>query len=189
MRETQKTDEEIARFVQSGDIEAFGLLVKRYEAKLKRYGRRFLSGDQAGVEDVVQEAFLKAYENIRSFDSSKKFSPWLYRIAHNEFVNVLRKKKPLLFFGTDIFFPHPIAKEQADKEANFQETRKLIDKCLKGLDLKYKEPLILYYFEELDYKEIADILRIPISTVGVRLKRGKELIKNVCEKSNGTPYE
>jgi RNA polymerase sigma-70 factor (ECF subfamily) len=175
------TDEQIARLVQTGDIEAFGLLVERYGEKLKRYGFRFLSGDLPAIEDAVQECFLKSYQNIFSFDLSKKFSSWIYRIAHNEFVNLLRKKKTLCFFSTDIFFPHPLSSETAEKGVNFRESRDLIENCLSRLDPKYSEVLLLYYLEELSYQEIADILRIPLATVGVRLKRGREAAKCICE--------
>ncbi len=178
------TDEEIARLVQSGDVEAFGILVTRYEAKLKRYGQKFLAGDRGAVEDAVQEAFLKAYKNIRDFDVSRKFSSWLYRIAHNELINVLKKKRldTLFFFDTDVVFPHPVANGRTERQAERRLFAEIIEKCLDKLNPKYREPLVLYYFEELDYKEISDILHIPISTVGIRLKRGKEAAKLACQK-------
>ena len=64
----------------------------RYQAKLLRYGRRFLAQDDH-IVDVVQDVFIKTYENIQSFDATRKFSPWIYRIAHNAFVNEIRQKK------------------------------------------------------------------------------------------------
>ena len=181
--ENQKTDESIARLVQSGDVVAFGELMIRYEAKLKRYGKKFLAGDAGAVEDAVQEAFMKAYRNILSFDASRKFSSWLYRIAHNEFINILKKKKrESLFVNVDVLFPHPAAKEQADQPAHDRMFKENINACLDELSPKYREVLVLYYFEELGYAEIADVLHIPVSTVGIRLKRGKEAVKDYCEK-------
>jgi RNA polymerase sigma-70 factor (ECF subfamily) len=182
----QKTDEEIARLVQSGDIEIFRELVARYEAKLKRYGKKFLSGDQAAVEDAVQETFLKSYVNIKSYDSSRRFSSWIYRIAHNEFINVLKKKEKgaLLFFDPDVIFPHPIAKEKTDKDAEDRLTSQMVGKCMDRLPFKYREVLVLFYQEEQSYEEIAEILRIPVSTVGVRLKRGREAAKQICQEFN-----
>ncbi len=180
-----ETDEEIAARVQSGDAESFGVLVERYEAKLIRYGRKFLSGIE-DIEDLAQEAFIKAYVHIRSFDANQRFSPWMYRIAHNEFVNALRKKSrgPLAFFDLDVLFPHPFAPEAADDEAGRRETKEMLEQGLAKLDPKYREPLVLYYFEELGYREIADVLRIPISTVGVRLNRGRELLKKIVNGAN-----
>lgn len=176
----ENKDEEIAMEVQKGDAESFGVLVQRYEQKLLRFGRKFLA-DRRDIEDLVQEAFLKAYTNIQSFDSGRKFSSWMYRIAHNEFVNALKKRSrlPLSLFDFDTLFPHPFAKETADAEVNEKEIRKMLESSLENIDPKYREPLILHYLEELDYQEIAEILRIPVSTVGVRIHRGKNLLKKI----------
>ena len=179
------TDEEIAREVQSGDVNIFGVLIKRYEKKMLRYAKKFLF-DYDDAEDIVQEVFLKAYINIQSFDTGRKFSSWLYRIAHNEFINAIKKKKrqPLSFFDPDTLFPRMISKENADTKANERELSQMLDKCLNKLNTKYREPLILYYFEEMSYKEIADVLRVPIATVGIRLQRGKKNMKTLYEKLN-----
>ena len=176
-------DEEIVRMVQSGKIELFGILVKRYQEKMLRYGRKFLFNHN-DIEDLVQEIFIKAYTNIQSFDASRKFSAWLYRIAHNEFINAIKKKgkEPLPFFDLDILWPHSVSKESADKETNQRELRQMMKQCLDKLSPKYRELLVLYYFEELTYREIADVLHIPIATVGIRLKRGKEIMKSLFQK-------
>jgi RNA polymerase sigma-70 factor (ECF subfamily) len=178
MDSIQKTDEDIAREVQAGNAQEFAALIDRYEAKLIRYGRRFLSSNDE-VQDAVQEAFIKAYVNLRSFDPSRRFSPWIYRIAHNEFVNAIKKrgKENVSLSDFDTVFPHPVARETADEAATTSELRRFLDARLHGLDPKYREPLVLYYFEEMDYKEIADVLHIPVATVGVRLKRGKDMLK------------
>lgn len=177
------TDEKIIRLVQSGEVEFFGALVERYEAKMLRYARKFLF-EYEDAEDLVQGVFLKAYVNIQSFDASKKFSSWLYRIAHNEFINAIKKKgrESLPFFDVDILFPRAVSKENTDNKINEEELRLILDKCLGKLDPKYREPLILYYFEDLNYKEIADVLRIPVSTVGVRLRRAKKAMKFIYQK-------
>jgi DNA-directed RNA polymerase specialized sigma24 family protein len=86
----EQSDEDLARVVQGGETDAFGTIVLRYEDKLRRYAKRFLLTDE--VDDHLQDIFLSAFENIRSFDSSRKFSPWTYRIAHNMFVNAIRKR-------------------------------------------------------------------------------------------------
>lgn len=177
------TDEQIAKTVQQGDADAFGKLIERYEAKMTRYARRFLFiGDDS--KDIVQDIFIKAYMNMKSFDASRRFSPWLYRIAHNELVNAMKKRtrSPVFSFDFDTLLPHPAAKETADEQANQNEIRKLLESSLDKLDAKYKDPLVLYYLEELDYKEIAEVLQIPIATVGVRLKRGKVLLGSIVQK-------
>lgn len=177
------TDEEIALLVQQGDMESFGVLVGRYEAKMLRYARKFLFKNE-DAEDNVQDVFIKAYRNIQSFDVKRKFSPWIYRIAHNQFLNALKRKEKdfIPLFNLDVLFPHYFLKESAEDEMNVKELKKMLDKILQKLKPKYREPLILYYFEMLDYKEIAEVLQIPTSTVGVRLRRGKEIMKEHIKK-------
>jgi len=179
----QLSDEDIAQMVQSGKANFFNILVKRYEAKMMRYAKKFLFNHN-DIEDLVQEVFIKAYTNIQSFDASRKFSAWLYRIAHNEFINLIKKKgkEPVSFFDIDVLLPHYASKEKADKDVNEKELRKMLDKCLNKINPKYREPIILYYFEDLSYKEIAGILHIPISTVGIRLKRGKKIMRSIYQK-------
>jgi len=178
-------DEKIVEFVQGGNADIFGALVSRYEAKLLRYINKFLFfGDEA--KDLLQDIFIKTYVNIKSFDINQRFSPWIYRIAHNELINAIKKRKSdksinFFDFDLDILLPHPIAKETTDGELEIKEMRELLDKGLKEINLKYKEPLVLHYFEDMSYAEIADILKIPISTVGVRIKRGKEALKKVVK--------
>lgn len=176
-----KSDEAIAREVQRGNIESFGELVARYEPKIMRYARKFLL-ERDDAQDLVQEVFLKTYENIRSFDATRKFSSWIYRIAHNEFLNAIAKRssgKLVSLFDFDVFLPPLFAPETADEGANRKELRAALDSKLAALDPKYREPLVLYYYEELEYREIADVLKIPVSTVGVRLRRGREMLKKL----------
>lgn len=172
------SDEQIAQSVQSGDAELFGDLIDRYEAKLKRYGRKFLSY-QDEIEDLVQDVFIKAYSNIKSFDPEMRFSPWIYRIAHNTFVNQLKRKQrqgPTVF-DFDTILPILSSKETADAEVLSAELRAELDEILIDLPVKYREVLILHYFEELSYKEISDVLQIPVTTVGVRMNRGRLKLK------------
>lgn len=181
----QQSDEEVAKLVQKGDQEAFGILVERYEEKLLRYGRRFLSRSE-DIEDIVQDVFMSCYQNLQSFDSSQKFSPWIYRIAHNAFVNGLRKNKrsPLVFVDFDAFVAHPIYEDPAPKEREQEEIKKMIEKGLASLSPKYREVLVLYYLEELSYKEIADIIKVPTGTVGIRIKRAKDALRSAYDQLN-----
>lgn len=181
------TDEEVAALVQGGNIEEFGVLVLRYEDKLSRYGRRFLS-EKEDIEDLVQEIFIKVFQNIQSFDLGQRFSPWIYRIAHNTFVNQLKKNSRNPFFiDFDALVAHPAYEDPQNSEQERQEMRKMIDLGLQKISPKYREVLILYYLEEVGYKEIGDILEIPSGTVGVRLRRAKAALAEVYKKMN-IPY-
>ncbi len=172
------TDEKIMSLVQSGQEDFFGILMDRYKSKMLRYARRFLF-NFGNADDLVQDVFVNAYVNINGFDTSKKFSPWLYRIAHNYFINEIKKRNrnPLIFLDLDVLLPHLISDKNPSTEAVDKELKEELELCLDKIDLKYKEVLILYFFEGLSYKEIAEILHIPINAVGVRINRGKKMIK------------
>ncbi len=177
-RNEKITDEKLAFHIQQGDKEKFGFLMNRYNEKLLHYGRKFIT-DTYKIEDLVQDIFIKAYENIMNFDTTRKFSPWIYRIAHNVFINDMKKKKTVSFsiFDFDAILPHPGYEDFLPKETMDSNIKNLVEKGLENLSIRYKEILILYYMEDLSYKEIAEILKIPIGTVGIRLKRARDSLK------------
>jgi RNA polymerase sigma-70 factor (ECF subfamily) len=181
----QLTDEELVARVQQGDKETFGALMERYEEKLLRYGRKFLSRHE-DIEDIVQDVFVSAYQNIKDFDTSQRFSPWVYRIAHNALINALKRHSynPLTLVDFDTLVSHTAYEDPAPLEREQREMRAMIDRGLDRLQPKYREVLILHYLEDMQYKEIADILQIPSGTVGIRIKRAKEALRAVYEKMN-----
>lgn len=174
------SDAEVARLVQAGDKEKFGILMERYEQKLLRYGKKFLL-EKDNIEDVIQEVFIKTYQSIQSYDANQPFSPWIYRIAHNTFINYVKKRQrgPLYLFDFDTLIAHPVA--EPDRTSEEKEMKVVVEKGLTQLSPAYREIMVLYYLEGLGYKEIAEILQIPIGTVGIRLKRAKEALKKVYD--------
>ena len=188
MSDIESTDEILAARAQEGDLHAFGELVGRYTDKIRRYGMRYF-GDADDREDHVQKVFIKAYTNLQSFDTKRRFSPWIYRIAHNEFVNVIKRRsrykiQSLFDFDLDVLLPQGKFQESVEDTYSKQELRESLEASMDELDRKYKDPLVLYYFEELSYEEIANILEIPKSTVGVRLRRGRDKLKTLIEKTD-----
>jgi RNA polymerase sigma-70 factor (ECF subfamily) len=177
-----ESDEEIAIRIQKGDSEFLGVLMERYTEKLTRYGKKFLS-DSGNIEDIVQDVFIKTYQNIQNFDTSLKFSSWIYRIAHNAFVNGLKKqqKSPILmdYFDLDIFVSHYTYIDPKIEEREYKDLLIMIEKGLDQLKPKYKEVIILHYIENMSYKDISDIIRIPTGTVGIRIMRGREQLKKI----------
>ena len=180
------SDEQIATSVQKGNLEDFGELVLRYGKKIQNYLFRFIQTKEE-VEDLTQDIFLKAYSNILSFNPKKKFTPWLYQIAHNELVNYLRKKHYLstkfINLDLDILAAKSVSKNDILKDLENNLKFELIDKNLNKLNFKYRQPFVLFFYENLSYQEISDILKIPISTVGTRIKRAKEIIKKSVNNS------
>lgn len=176
-------DEEIVALVQNGDQNAYGEIMKRYEAKMKRYATRFFR-EKEEITDLVQDVFVKAYVNIQSFDKSQRFSPWIYRIAHNEFVNKIAWKSIRNFVQIDGDELLPLtlaAPENVMREAVKSDEKNIMEKYLSELPDKYKTPIIMFYYEDLSYDEISEILQIPPNTVGVRIKRAKDKLKEIIE--------
>ncbi len=178
-------DETIVRLVQAGDSDQFGELISRYEAKLIRYARKFFY-NQDTVKDLVQDTFIKAYTNLQSFDPKQRFSPWLYRIAHNTFINEIRRQSrfPFDLFAVDTLLPQLRAKETADGVVLAEEIKQAMERVLDQLPVKYREVIVLHYYEEFSYAEISDVLEIPVTTVGVRLSRARTKIEALLKTHN-----
>ncbi len=180
MKEIQKmSDEELVEYVRKQDKEAYAEVIKRYKDRLLRYAL-YLSGDEDKAEDVVQESFVKAYINLNGFDTKKKFSSWIYRIVHNEAMNILNENKRQLPLDNSIDFDSGVDLED---QLIRKELKNKARDCLKRLPVIYKEPLLLYFLEEKSYEEISDVLRMPVGTVGTRINRAKLLMKKICQET------
>ena len=159
------------------DQDNFAYLMNRYEAKLSRYIRRISGLRAEDAEDILQDVFIKTYQNINSFDKSLKFSSWIYRIAHNEVISNWRKKKArpeeATWDVTDLL--NNLADDtDMSKNIDIEYLRKNIDTILASMDMKYREVLILKFLEEKDYREISDILKKPMGTVATLISRAKK---------------
>ena len=186
----EPTDEVLAAQLQQGDEQALSGLMQRYEPKLMRYGQRFLGGQSEDVlRQAVQDIFIAAYQNIEGFDIRQRFSPWIYRIAHNAFVDILRQRTRQPVYGLDFdkIISHPVHEDEYVKEKESEEIRVLVEKGLGALPTAQREIIVLYYFEELSYREIADVLHLPVSTVGVRLARARASLKKTLPDSSAFP--
>jgi len=172
------SDEKVVEITRTKNKEAYAEIVRRYQAKLMRYAK-YLVNDDDRAADVVQDAFIKAYTNLNGFNVKRKFSSWIYRIVHNEAINLINKykrEKPL--FENTVFD----SGVNIEKEYTQKEVRKMTRDCLNDLPLLYREPLGLYFLEDKSYSEISDILRIPIGTVGTRINRAKLIMKKICQR-------
>lgn len=173
------TDEQIVKLVQGGEIEEYGKIVKAYEGRLYGYVRNLTNQGREEVEDLVEDILIKGYENIQGFDITKSFSSWIFRIAHNTAIDFFKKKKlkqENIEDKEEILISNDKLIEELEIE---KEEKKLIQKALEKLELNYKEVIILYFFEERSYEEIADILHTSTSNVGVLLSRSKEKLKKI----------
>lgn len=172
-----KTDEEIVVLVRKGNQKLYTHIIQRYQTKLMRYAQ-YLLGDHDKASDAVQESFIKAYISLNGFHIKKKFSSWIYRIVHNEAINLIDKHKKHIRLDNDTDFADGVNMEDSYiKEEIVSHARE----CLEQMELIYREPLSLYYLEEKSYDEISDILRLPMGTVATRINRAKVIMRKICQ--------
>jgi RNA polymerase sigma-70 factor (ECF subfamily) len=180
-----KTDEELVRLTLK-DREIFGVLMKRYEARLKRYIRRISNCRAEEAEDVLQDAFIKAYQNLNSFDHGQKFSSWMYRIARNQVISNYRKIRSRAEGHSEPADEDALrtlaSKLDVRKEMEEGEARAAVSRVLNAMDVKYRDVLVLKYLEEKDYREMSDILKKPMGTVATLLFRAKKKFREQAEK-------
>lgn len=171
--------------VLKGDQNAFSEIVEIYKDKVFQICYRML-GNRHEAEDISQEAFMRAFANIQSFNIQMKFSTWLYRIATNLCIDRIRKKKPDYFLdaevaGTDgLTMYSQIAADTVlpEEELEALELQETIQAEIVKLPEKYRSAIVLKYVEELSLKEISAILDLPIGTVKTRIHRGREALRN-----------
>ena len=174
------TDEQLLAEHLAGRPERFAQLVRRHSDELFRFLARF-TGNSATADDLVQEVFLQVYQSAGSFDPSRRFKPWLFTIAANKARDLLRSRRrrpevPLdagvaneapegqtfLDFLADESLPPPGA-------ASLEEQRAFVRKVMSEMPQRLREVLILSYYHGFPYKQIAEILGIPLGTVKSRL--------------------
>ncbi len=173
----------IAR-VRAGEEHYFSCIIMRYERKLRAYVTQLASrGDD--VDDIVQTVFIKALDRLETFDARRKFSPWLYRIAHNETMNWLNAHTRRRTVSLDD--PDLTEHAQADHDTATAldewiatELRGALHDAVGDLPEQYASVIRMYYFEEMSYKDIAVALQKPVGSIGTLLHRAKKrLLTNV----------
>ena len=177
------SDKEIIQLTLD-NIDYFACVFLKYEKKLLRYVAKLSDCQLVEAEDILQEAFIKIWKNLRGYDNNLLFENWIYRIVHNEAISHWRKKArhnkylatsegPILNLETS---------EDADSSVEADENYKDIEVFLPHLEEKFREVLLLKYFENKSYDEISDILKIPEGTVATRINRAKKAMKKLISK-------
>jgi RNA polymerase sigma-70 factor, ECF subfamily len=167
-----KDDESLILRCQAGEIELFEELVTRYQRGLFNVALRML-GSYEDARDATQNAFVKAYEHLGTFDPTQRFFNWIYRILKNECLNVLRARRPSE--PVSVEWParfEPDAVESAERQ-------RAIQAALLALSTDYREVLVLRHFTELSYEEIASLLGVPVKTVKSRLYTARQRLSEL----------
>jgi RNA polymerase sigma-70 factor (ECF subfamily) len=161
-------DQSIVRQCLAGDAASFEALVTRYQRVFFTLAVRML-GDREDASDVVQNAFIKIYENLHTFDPARRFFSWAYRILVNECLNARRARRPVE--------PIPLNLSSAGgplEALETEERRRRVRQALLGLSFEHREVVVLRHFTELSYEEIGSTLNLPVATVKSRLHAARQ---------------
>ncbi len=161
---------EIVRQAQSGDREAFGRLMKLHAGAVYNFAHRYMP-DKDDVDDVVQDVFLKAFQNLSRFDPSQRlFKSWLFKITANTSLDILKKRRHAEGYkkehnpGRGMQFENPGVNESS------VHNRRELQYALQDLPDRERQAVLLFFYHDLTHREISDVLWIPLGTVKSRLR-------------------
>ncbi len=174
------SDEELLARHQAGESDAFNEIVNRYSAELYRFLARF-TGNLTAADDLVQESLLQAHQSAERFDVSRRLRPWLFTIAANKARDWLRSQRR----RTEVSLDAQVGRN-SDESVSFAEVfegrdplpedligqaeeRELVRQVIEQLPAALRQVLVLGYFQQLPYKDIAEIVGVPVGTVKSRL--------------------
>ena len=172
------SDKTLISLIQKGNTNAFGLLVSKYQLRVKSLGKSFFR-NETDAEDFVQDVFLKVYTSLDSFRGDAQFSTWLMRIAYNTAINSVKRAKEYLPLndGFEIEDSSLNPEERQLKKLTVQAVRE----TLKEIPEKFAVCLDLYFFYDFSYTDISEMLDLPINTVKSHIFRAKKLMKAKLE--------
>lgn len=164
---------------RKGKVEAYNLLVSRWEKRVYNYLLRLVRNREDAL-DLTQDVFLKAYQNLAKLDDPGRFSPWLFRIAHNEAYSLLRKNR---------LDDQELAVDPSTGDAASQlypiEMTLAVEAALGRLSPDQREAVVLKVLQGFKFEEMAEILETPVSTVKSRLYTALDLLKEVLAPNQG----
>ena len=163
-------DSDLIAYARRGDVDAYNVLVSRWEKRVFNYLYRLVNAREE-AQDLAQDVFLKAWQNLRKLEDVSKFPSWLFRIAHNEAYSLLRKNRP----DTEMLTETPAGEERARLFP--METALAIRSALTRLSPEQREVVLLKVYEGFKFEEIAQVLHAPVSTIKSRLYSGLDMLK------------
>jgi RNA polymerase sigma-70 factor (ECF subfamily) len=162
-----------------GDKNAFGQLIEAYQGPVYNLAYRML-GNSGEAEEAAQEAFIRAYTRLDSYDPAHKFSTWLLSITSNYCIDQIRKRRAVLLSIDEPLPPHPALHSDNNKgpEAEYmaQEREQLVQNLMSALPEEYRQAVVLRYWYDMSYEEIADVQETTVSAVKSRLFRARRIL-------------
>ncbi len=169
----ERSDETLVREVQEGSISAFEDLVRRYQHKLYAFVLHIVR-DHHTAQDTVQESFISLYKSIDRVDTKRKFSSYVFSIARNHAISLVRSRKFHMPLEEAASYE---ATESLEAHIEATDDKRRIHEALETIDKKYKKIISLYYFEDLSYEEMSKRMRMPLNTIRTHLRRAKKALQ------------
>ena len=193
LTENARQDMELVEKAMQGDQQAFSRLMSRYRDAIYFILLKMVN-NPTDAEDLTIEAFGKAFRNLSQYTPTYAFSTWLFKIATNNCIDFIRKKRASMISidqdSSDKDAPPPsIQEESPDPEEQMirNQKAKLMRDVVNQLKPRYKDLIVLRYFKEYSYEEIANELDLPLGTVKAQLFRAKELLYTILKKRESNP--
>ncbi|HEX9614918.1 MAG TPA: sigma-70 family RNA polymerase sigma factor [Bacteroidota bacterium] len=181
--ESKNEDTSLIQQALTGDQSAFTRLRQKYHEAIYNLIYRMIR-EKDEVADLTQEAFIKAFASLSTFNDEYAFSTWLYKIATNNCIDHIRRKKlqtfsidkPIESKESDFSFELPDSTYEPDQDMIARQRKKLLDDAINSLPAKYRQVILMRHQEELEYQEIAKILKLPLGTVKAHIFRAREML-------------
>ncbi len=181
--ESKTEDTLLIQRALTGDQTAFSSLRQKYHDSIYNLIYRMIR-EKDEVEDLTQEAFIKAFASLSTFNDEYAFSTWLYKIATNNCIDHIRRKKlqtfsidkPIESRDSDFAFELPDTGTGPDQALISSQRKKMLEEAINSLPEKYRQVIVMRHQEELEYQEIARILKLPLGTVKAHIFRARELL-------------
>ncbi|MGK7370068.1 MAG: RNA polymerase sigma factor [Candidatus Halalkalibacterium sp. M3_1C_030] len=181
--ESSREDDVLVKRAMGGDEQAYSELVDKYQRALYFHILKMIK-DKEQVNDLVQEAFVKAFDNLNTYSTNYAFSTWLYRIATNHTIDYLRKKKlktlsidePVKTRDGEMRMQLEDESAGTDRNIIRKQRQNIVQNAIDELPPKYRKVIEMRHMEEKSYQEIADVLDLPLGTVKAHIFRARELL-------------
>ncbi len=190
--ESSLQDDKLVKSAVKGDQEAFKKLVNKYQKPLYFHVLKMVK-EHEQVEDLIQEAFVKAFDNLATYNTDYAFSTWLYRITTNHTIDYLRKKKlkttsindPVKTKEGEMQIELGDKQAETDRDIIRSQRQKIIHHAINNLPEKYRVVIQLRHIEELSYQEISEQLDLPLGTVKAHIFRAREMLYKALKDKRG----
>lgn len=165
----------LVKAVNDGDTRAFAYIVSIYQKRIKALGMSFFK-NVSDADDFVQDVFVKVYTNLKTFRFESMFSTWIMRIAYNTAINSIKRRKEYISLSNDAEI---LDRGRGPEENNIRRlTVEIIRESIKELPEKYAVCLDMYFFYDMSYNEISDVIGLPVNTIKSHVFRAKKILKD-----------